>query len=72
MTQRIENPHYGMVVTDLAKVFMLIRKSYPHDPRGDNSLVWQALRLDIDAPADWAGRNYQLLLDHDVFAEVSE
>lgn len=72
MTRRIENPHYGMVVTDgiAGRVFMLIHQAHPH-LLGARQLVWRAVRLDADPP-DWTGRDYQLLLDSNQFGEVTE
>ena len=62
-TRRIENPHYGMVVTDgvAARVFMLIAQEVVLYPE---TLVWWASRINANgtvfldkvylAPGEWA------------------
>lgn len=62
--RRIEDPHYGMVVTDgvAQRVFMLVTRSFPE--RGDDNFVWWTVRINWDgsvaedmvylAPGEWA------------------
>ena len=62
--RRIEDPHYGMVVTDgvAQRVFMLVTRSFLE--RGDDNFVWRAACLNADgsvaqgmvylAPGEWA------------------
>lgn len=65
-TRRIEDPRYGMVVTDgvAQRVFMLIRRMYPFSSSWEEMLVWRAACLNADgsvaqgvvylAPGEWA------------------
>jgi len=61
-------PHYGMAVTDATGIFMLISQRTPAS-RGDENLVWRALRLDAK-PYDRSD-DYLLLLDPDQFGEIT-
>lgn len=73
-TRRIENPRYGMVVTDgtAGRTWMLVRRLEPlFHVSGDENRVWEALRLaDRDDLPSSAPARDRIFLAPGEFAEV--
>lgn len=67
MTQRVENPHYGMVVTDgtAGRVFMLLAQV----PPTTNGKLWVTVVLGVDGSL---AVGYHAFLPSDEWAEVKE